>query len=100
MDGALADYEAVLIEIEVAAGTLVAPHSHPGVESTYVLEGSGGLRIEGLSPRLLRAGDGFQVTPVRICSVQIGDRMARVCSTLVARKGEPLVLPATPRPWR
>jgi quercetin dioxygenase-like cupin family protein len=95
MDGPSPGYETVIVEIEIAAGTLVPPHSHPGVESTYVLEGSGELQIQGESPRLLSAGKAFQVAPDRTHRVQIGDGMARVCSTLVIRKGEPLVSPAT-----
>lgn len=95
MDGPTAGYEIVMVQIEIAAGTLVPPHTHPGVESTYVLEGSGELRILGEPPRLLKPGDAFQAPTDRVHSVLIGDQFARVCSTLVVRKGEPLVSPAT-----
>jgi quercetin dioxygenase-like cupin family protein len=94
MDGPVAGYEIVMVEIELAAGTLVPPHTHPGVESTYVLDGSGELRIEGEPPRTLRAGDAFQAPPDTVHCVQIGEQRARVCSTLVVRKGEPMVSPA------
>lgn len=95
MEGPAPGYEVVIVHIEIAAGTLVPPHTHPGVESTYVLEGTGELRIDGAPPRLLTPGDAFQAPPDRAHSVQIGDQIARVCSTLVVRKGEPLVSPAT-----
>jgi quercetin dioxygenase-like cupin family protein len=95
MDGPAAGYEVLTVQIEIAAGTLVPPHTHPGVESTYVLEGLGELRIDGEPPRSLKAGDAFQVPPDQVHCVQIGGKTARVCSTLVVRKGEPLVSPAT-----
>jgi quercetin dioxygenase-like cupin family protein len=94
MDGPAPGYEVVMVQIEIAPGTLVPPHTHPGVESTYVLEGSGELRIDGEPPRLLNPGDAFQVPPERVHCVQIGDQTTRVCSTLIVRKGEPLVSPA------
>lgn len=93
-DGPAAGYETVMVEIEVAAGVIVPPHTHPGVESTFVLEGDGELHIHGLPPRQLRAGDLFQSPPDTIHFVKIGAK-ARVCSTLVVRKGEPLTSPAS-----
>jgi quercetin dioxygenase-like cupin family protein len=91
IDGPMPGYEVVIVQIDIAPGTLVPPHTHPGVESTFVLEGSGELRIDGEPARLLKPGDAFQAPPDRIHCVQIGDETARVCSTLVVRKGEPLV---------
>jgi quercetin dioxygenase-like cupin family protein len=91
-DGPAAGYETVMVEIEVAAGVIVPPHTHPGVESTFVLEGDGELHIQGLAPRKLRAGDSFQSPPDTVHFVKIGAK-ARVCSTLVVRKGEPLTSP-------
>ena len=41
VDGPVEGYETVIVEIQVPAGTPVGRHSHPGVESTYVIEGSG-----------------------------------------------------------
>lgn len=94
MEGPVPGYEVVMVQIEVAAGTLVPPHTHPGIESTCVLEGSGELRIDGEPPRLLQPGDSFLAPPNKVHCVQIGEQTARVCSMLVVRKGEPLVSPA------
>jgi hypothetical protein len=41
----------------VPAGTLIGRHTHPGIENTYVLEGSGELMIEGNPSRHLQTGD-------------------------------------------
>ena len=92
MDGPVDGYETVMVEIVIAAGTLVPPHTHPGVESTFVLEGTGELHVDGQPPVNLAAGDSFQAPPDTVHSVHVGAR-ARVRSTLVVRKGEPITQP-------
>src|ERR1700675_3294356 len=42
-------------------GTLVARHTHPGIESGYVVSGGLELPIEGQPTRMLKPGDGFHV---------------------------------------
>ena len=93
IDGPVDGYETVMVEIKIPAGTLVPPHTHPGVESTFLLEGTGELHVEGRSPRQLVAGDAFQAPPDTIHFVKVGET-ARVRSTLVVRKGEPFTQPA------
>ena len=93
MDGPVSGYMTVIVEIEVAAGTLVARHIHPGIESTYVMEGGGELMIEGQPSRVLKPGDAFQVPSCVAHSVQLGNQKTKVCSTLVVEKGKPLVSP-------
>ena len=92
-DGPLPGYETVIVEIEVEGGVTVGRHTHPGIESTYVIEGSGELTVEGEPSRMLSPGQAFQVPPGVVHSVKIGDRKARVCSTLTVEKGKPLVSP-------
>ncbi len=41
----------------------VAPHTHPGIEMGYVLEGRAVLTLRGQPPRPLSAGDSFAVPP-------------------------------------
>jgi quercetin dioxygenase-like cupin family protein len=93
--GPVAGYETIMLEITVPAGTLIGRHTHPGIENTYVLDGSGELTIEGLPSRDLQAGDAFQVPAGTVHSVQIGDTDARVCSVLVVETGKPLVSPVS-----
>ena len=93
MDGPVDGYETVMVEISIPEGTLVPPHTHPGVESTFVLEGTGELHVEGMPTVMLAAGDSFQAPPDTVHFVRIGER-ARVRSTLVVRKGEPITRPA------
>ncbi len=93
MDGPVPGYVTVIVEIEVGAGTTVPRHTHPGIESTYVIEGGGDLMVEGQPSRALKPGEAFQMPPDVVHSVKIGDQKAKVCSTLVVEKGKPLVSP-------
>ena len=60
-DGPVPGYVTMLVEAEIEAGVPVARHTHPGMESAYVLEGGFELPIEGEPTRTLKPGDGFQV---------------------------------------
>jgi len=94
IDGPAEGFETVIVEINVPAGLVVGRHSHPGVETTYVLEGSGELTIDGEASRVVARGEAFQVPVGRIHTIKIGDKDAKVCSVLVVEKGKPLVIPA------
>src|SRR4029453_3289886 len=61
MDGPTSGYATLLVEAEIEAGVGVGRHTHPGIESAYVLEGGFELPIEGQPTRNLKPGDGFQV---------------------------------------
>src|SRR5262249_19719641 len=60
-DGPTPGYVTMLVEAEIEAGTPVGRHTHPGIESAYVLEGGFELPIEGQPTRMLKPGDGFQI---------------------------------------
>jgi quercetin dioxygenase-like cupin family protein len=94
VDGPIEGYETVVVELQIPAGTFVGRHSHPGIESTYIIGGSGELSVDGQDGRLLQSGDAFQVSAGKVHSVKIGDKEAKACSVLVVEKGKPLVAPA------
>lgn len=94
-DGPAAGYETVLVEAEIAAGVVVGRHTHPGVESAYVLEGGFELPIQGMETRMLKAGDAFQVPPnTPHAGGKAGTANTRVLITYVVEKGKPLASPA------
>ena len=62
-DGPAPGYVTLLVEAEIEAGVNVGRHTHPGIESAYVLEGGFELPIEGQPTRTLKPGDGFQIPP-------------------------------------
>ena len=63
MDGPASGYVTLLVEATIEAGTPVARHTHPGIESVYVLEGGFELPIQGQETRNMKAGDAFQIPP-------------------------------------
>ena len=94
-DGPAAGYETLLMEAEIEAGVAVGRHTHPGIESAYVIEGGFELPIQGQPTRMLKAGDGFQVpagTPH--AGGKAGTAKTRILITYVVEKGKPLASPA------
>ena len=85
----------MLVEAEIAAGVAVGRHTHPGIESAYVLEGGFELPIQGMETRMLKAGDAFQVPPnTPHAGGKAGTAKTRVLITYVVEKGKPLASPA------
>jgi quercetin dioxygenase-like cupin family protein len=93
-DGPVAGFETVVVEIEVEPGLVAPRHTHPGVESTYVIAGHADLMIDGQPARPLQAGDVFQIPPGTVHSMKIGSDIAKACSVLVVEKGKALMSPA------
>lgn len=95
MDGPMPGYVTINMEVEIDAGVTVARHTHPGIESSYLLEGNLELPIEGQPTRMLKAGDGFQVPPnTPHAGGKPSDKKAKLAITYVVEKGKPLASPA------
>ena len=93
-DGPMDSYETVNVRVDLDAEVLVARHTHPGIESSYVVDGALELSIDGQGTRTFKAGDGFQV-PTRVPhSGKNGDKPTTLAITYVVEKGKPLVSPA------
>jgi len=56
MDGPATGYVTVLVEATIAAGVTIGRHTHPGIESAYVLEGGFELPIQGQPTRTIKPG--------------------------------------------
>jgi quercetin dioxygenase-like cupin family protein len=94
-DGPVPGYETVLVEATVEAGVAVGRHTHPGIESAYVLEGGFELPIQGQETRTLKPGDAFQIPPdTPHAGGKAGTAKSRILSTYVVQKGKPLASPA------
>jgi quercetin dioxygenase-like cupin family protein len=94
-DGPVPGYVTIIVEAEIEAGVTVARHTHPGIESAYIVEGGLELPIEGQPTRAYKPGDGFVVpagTPH--AGGKNGDKKTRIASTYVVEKGKPLASPA------
>ena len=94
-DGPTPGYVTLLVEATIEAGVAVARHTHPGVESAYVLEGGFELPVQGQPTRMLKPGDGFQIPPnTPHAGGKAGDAKSRVLITYVVEKDKPLASPA------
>jgi quercetin dioxygenase-like cupin family protein len=94
-DGPMPGYMTLLVEATIEAGVKVGRHTHPGIESSYVLEGGFELPIDGQPTRTIKAGDGFQIpaeTPH--AGGKPGEVKSRILITYVVEKGRPLASPA------
>jgi len=94
-DGPTPGYTTMLVEAIIDAGVPVARHTHPGIESAYVLEGGFELPIQGQATRMLKPGDGFQIPPdTPHAGGKPGSAKSRILITYVVEKGKPLASPA------
>jgi quercetin dioxygenase-like cupin family protein len=85
----------LLVEATIEAGVPVGRHTHPGIESAYVLEGGFELPVEGQATGMLEAGDGFQIRPhTPRAGGKSGTARTRVLITYILGKGKPLASPA------
>ncbi|MDB5591939.1 cupin domain-containing protein [Enterovirga sp.] len=95
VDGPAPGYVTIVAEVEIDADVMVARHTHPGIESGYILSGEIDLPIEGQATKTYKAGDAFQVPPnTPHAGVKSGAKPVRIVSTFVVEKSKPLASPA------
>jgi quercetin dioxygenase-like cupin family protein len=94
-DGPAPGYVTLIVDIEIEAGVTVGRHTHPGIESAYVLEGGFDLPIEGQPTAALKPGMGV-VIPANTphAGGKNGDKKTHIVSTYIVEKGKPLASPA------
>lgn len=79
----------------IAPGVAAGRHSHAGIETGYVIEGSASLEIDGETPRVLRAGDSYFILAGKVHDARtLGDAPVKVLATYLVEKGKPLSVPA------
>jgi hypothetical protein len=80
--------------------TLLVPrHTHPGIESVYVITGEVALSVKGQPTRSLKPGEAFQVPPIHRIGSKNGPANAKIIGTyVVMTRGKPTQrLPASLR---
>jgi quercetin dioxygenase-like cupin family protein len=88
-------FEIVLGLAEIVPGGSTGRHSHPGVETGMVLEGSTSLEIDGEVPRIMKAGESYAIPTGKVHNAAaVGDVPTKVLATYVVEKGKPLAIPA------
>jgi quercetin dioxygenase-like cupin family protein len=94
MDGPTPGYETIEVKVEIEAGATVARHTHFGIETGYVVDGSLALTIEGVSSKTYGKGESFQVPAGAIHGGKGGPDPTVLADVYVVEKGKPLATPA------
>jgi quercetin dioxygenase-like cupin family protein len=87
-------YTVVTAIAEVPAGGAAGRHTHPGIETGYVLEGELELVIDGKPPVMVKAGESYQIPAGVVHDAKAGDKPFKVLAIYVVDKSKPLASPA------
>jgi len=94
-DGPVPGYTTINMMVEIEPGVSIPRHTHPGIESTLVLEGNLELPVEGKETRVVKAGDAFQIPPeTPHAGGKPSDVKAKLNVTYIVDKSKPLATPA------
>jgi quercetin dioxygenase-like cupin family protein len=83
-------YVTALYVVDIDAGAAVPPHTHPGLETLYILEGELDLSVEGQPNRHLRSGDSVQIPAETTHSAAPAGKAIKLLVTYVVEKDKPL----------
>jgi quercetin dioxygenase-like cupin family protein len=84
--------EVIQVRVDFAPGVAFPPHSHPGEEIAYVIEGVLEYRLEGQPPVTLKAGEALFIPAGTIHAAKnVGTGNAAELATYLVEKGKPLV---------
>ena len=89
-----AGYTTVTAIAEVPAGGAAGRHTHPGMETGYVLEGELELVIDGKPPMKIKAGESYQIPEGAVHDAKADDKPFKVLGVYIVKAGEPLAKPA------
>ena len=88
-----AGYATVTAIVELAPGSCSGRHTHPGIDSGFVMQGDFVLKVDGKPEQTFKAGDSFETQPLMphdACSVS----GTKLVDTWVIERGKPLASPA------
>jgi quercetin dioxygenase-like cupin family protein len=85
--------EVIQVRVDFAPGVAFPPHSHPGEEIAYVIEGALEYQLEGRPPVTLEAGEVLFIPAGAVHSAKnVSSGNAAELATYLVEKGKPLVL--------
>ncbi len=87
-------YNAITGIAELVPSTAIGRHTHFGPETGYVMEGEMVLLVDGQPPKVLKAGESYQVPSGAVHDAKSGEKGAKVLAVYVVEKGKPLATPA------
>ncbi len=84
--------EVIQVRVDLAPGVAFPPHSHPGEEIAYVIEGLLEYQFEGKPPVTLKAGEAlFIPAGTKHSAKNVGSGNAAELATYIVERGKPLV---------
>lgn len=88
-------YKTIEVYGELAPHGFAPWHTHPGMETGYLIDGQGDLLVKGQPARHLKSGDSWQTPADTPHAVQnTGDVPIKFVSVYVVDKSKPLATPA------
>jgi quercetin dioxygenase-like cupin family protein len=88
-------YTTVTAIAEIPAGGASGRHSHPGIETGYVLDGELELAFDGKPSLKVKAGESYQIPAGEIHDAKAsGDKPLKVLAIYIVDKTKPLATPA------
>jgi quercetin dioxygenase-like cupin family protein len=84
----------LLVLIEIAPNFVIARHTHPGIETGYVLDGEVILTVDGQGEKTVKAGESY-TNPATIPHIaKGGPQGVKVIATFIVDKDKPLATAA------
>jgi len=94
IDGPIPGYTTISADVTLEPGTKIPRHTHPGIESSYMVEGEIELPVEGQPLRTFKAGDAFQIPPeTPHAGGKPPETKCRLLITYIVEKDKPLMKP-------
>src|ERR1700742_4020030 len=88
-------YSTVTAIAEIPPGGGSGRHSHPGIETGYVLDGELELAFDGKPSQKVKAGESYQIPAGQIHDAKAaGDKHLKVLAIYIVDKTKPLATPA------
>jgi quercetin dioxygenase-like cupin family protein len=88
-------YSTVTAIAEIPPGGASGRHSHPGIETGYVLDGELELAFDGKPSLKVKAGESYQIPAGEIHDAKAaGDKPLKVLAIYIVDKAKPLATPA------
>jgi quercetin dioxygenase-like cupin family protein len=90
-----AGYQTIKVVAENAPGTCSGRHSHPGIETSYLIDGEVTFTIDGKQPTVYKPGGEWRLEPNVVHDACAGSAPTKVLVTYVLEKGKPVAMSAS-----
>ncbi|MBC7577360.1 MAG: cupin domain-containing protein [Tardiphaga sp.] len=87
-------YHIVSVIAEIGPSQIAGRHTHPGVDTGYVLDGGATLLVEGKPDQELKAGDSYAVPAGVPHDIKTNDKGLKIMAVYVVEDGKPVATPA------